>query len=203
MTTLNPVFDIGNVLVGWDPLALYRKVFDGDLARAQWFIDNICTGAWNMEQDRGRSFAEGVRLLCAEFPEHALHIRAYHERWPETLTGAIEGSVAILERLKRQGSALYAITNFNNETFAIARRRYDFFSWFDDIVVSAEVGLIKPDPAIFELFLSRNDLRARDCVFIDDSAANVAGARALGMETVHFAAPEQLAVELRGFGFAV
>lgn len=203
MTSLKPVFDIGNVLVMWDPMALYEKLFDGDRAQARRFLDTICTNAWNLEQDRGRSFAEGVRLLSAEHPQHEAHIRAYDERWPETLTGAIDGSVAILESLKRQGHPLYAITNFNHEKFAIARQRFAFLSLFDDTVVSAEVGLIKPDPAIFELFLARNRLAASECVFIDDSRANVASAKDVGMETIHFTAPEQLARELRGFGFAI
>ena len=203
MTSLKPVFDIGNVLVMWDPMALYERVFEGDRARARWFLDSVCTNAWNLEQDRGRTFAEGVRVLSAEHPGHEPHIRAYDERWVETLTGAIDGTVAILESLKRQRHALYAITNFNHEKFAIARERFPFLSLFDDTVVSAEVGLIKPDPAIFELFLARNRLKPGECVFIDDSRANVASAKSVGMETIHFAAPEQLARELRGFGFDV
>lgn len=203
MTHLIPVFDIGNVLVRWDPHLLYRRIFEGDAERAAWFLDNICNHAWNLEQDRGRSFAEGVRVLIEQFPEHEPHIRAYDERWVETVPGAIEGSVEILRRLKTQGRKVYAITNFNDEKFEIARSMFDFLALFDDILVSAEARLIKPDPTIFELFLERTGLAAGDCVFIDDSAANIAAANGLGMKTVHFQSPEQLGKALRGFGFAV
>lgn len=201
MTQLIPVFDIGNVLVRWDPHLLYRKIFDDDHAKVSWFLENICNHAWNLEQDRGRSFAEGVRVLAMQYPEHEPYIRAYDERWVETIPGAIDGTVEILRKLKAQELPLYAITNFNDEKFAITKEMFDFLSWFDDIVVSADEKLIKPDPAIFHVLLRRNNLDAASCVFIDDSAKNCDGARDVGMKAIHFQAPEQLEQELRAHGF--
>src|SRR3712207_2817248 len=114
------------------------------MARMEWFLTSVCTPAWNLEQDRGRSFAEAVSLLVQEHPAHEAAIRAYHERWHETITGPIEGTVDILARLKDLGHPLYAITNFNQEKFRETRERFPFFGHFDGIVVSGEEGLVKP-----------------------------------------------------------
>lgn len=198
------VFDLGNVLIGWDPRALYRPLFAGREAEMEWFLTHVCNHEWNLEQDRGRSFAEGVALLTAAHDArwHAL-IRAYHERWPEMLTGAISGSVALLERLHALGTPLYAVTNWNHETFQHARERYAFLQIFRGIVVSGEERLIKPDLAIYRCLFERYGLAPEDCVFVDDSRVNVEGAAAAGMHVVHFRDPEQLADELRALGFAV
>jgi len=193
---LNVVFDLGNVLLRWDPRFLYRQVFAGDEERMEWFLANICTNAWNIEQDKGRSFEEAVRVLAAQHPEHAAHITAYHERWHETLPGVIEGTVAILEELDGNGVPLYAITNFNGPKLRETQKRFDFLNRFRDIVVSGEVGMLKPDREIFELFLIRNDLTASDCLFIDDSRHNVTSAQAVGMDAIHFESPQQLRHDL-------
>jgi 2-haloacid dehalogenase len=195
-----PVFDLGNVMIAWDPRALFRKIFAGDAERMDWFLSEVCSPAWNLEQDRGRTFAEAVDLLIPRFPEHADAIRAYHERWSETVIGPIEGTVAILRDLKRRGVPVYAITNWNQHTFNQTRHRFDFLGEFDGIVVSGEEGLIKPDPAIFELFLARYKLEAADCLFIDDNQYNVDGAKAVGMQAVRFESPEQLLAELARHG---
>jgi len=194
------VFDIGNVLVGWDPLVLYRKVFDGDEEKARWFLDNICTPAWNIEQDRGRSFVVAVRVLSAEHPKWAREIAAYDERWHETVTGPIDGAVKVLEQLHGQGAPVYAITNWNDVKFAETRQRLPFLNLFRDVVVSATERVLKPDPEIFAILCHRNGLAAEDCVFIDDSLKNVHGALAVGMQAIHFTGPEELAAELRDFG---
>lgn len=194
------VFDIGNVLIGWDPRNLYRKLLPGREDEMEWFLANVCTNAWNLEQDRGRSFEQGVQLLLAAQPErwHEL-IRAYDARWVEMLSGEIAGSVAILEALHARGVPLYAITNFNQDTFR--RTQAPFLERFRGIVVSGDERLVKPDPAIYRLLLDRYGLRAEDCVFIDDSAHNVQGAEAVGMRGLHFASPEQLARDLCALGF--
>jgi 2-haloacid dehalogenase len=197
---VNVVFDIGNVLVGWDPLALYRKVFGGDEAMARWFLANICTPEWNLEQDRGRSFAEAVAALSRQHPEWREEIAAYDLRWHETITGPIEGTVAILEELDQAGVPLYAITNFNDAKYAETRERFAFLGKFRDVVVSATERVIKPDPEIFAILCRRNGLKAGDCIFIDDSANNVNGARAAGMHGLHFRDAETLRAELRALG---
>ena len=188
---MNAVFDIGNVLLRWDPRFLYRKIF-ADEAEMEWFLAHVCNPEWNLEQDRGRGFGEAVRELTNRHPAHADAIAAYDSRWHETLPHAIEGSVTILEELKAHGTGLYAITNWNGEKFREAKTRFPFLAHFRDIVVSGDERLIKPDPAIYRLLLERNKLDAADCLFIDDSAANVKGAAAIGMRTHHFRTPELL-----------
>ncbi len=196
---MNVVFDVGNVLVRWDPRHLYRKLF-ADAERMEWFLTHVCDPAWNLEQDRGRSFADGVAERIARHPEWEAEIRAYDERWFETLDGGIEENVGLLHRLKAEGVPLYAITNFSAEKFAITRTHFPFFDLFDGIVVSGEEQLLKPDPAIYRLLLDRYGLAAADCVFIDDSAANVAGARAIGMEGILYAPGVDLATKLAELG---
>jgi 2-haloacid dehalogenase len=198
------VFDIGNVLIGWDPRHLYRKLFVDRAQDMEWFLANVCSDPWNLEQDRGRTFQEAVELLLRSQPE-PLHdvIRAYDERWLEMLSGPIAGSVSILEALHAAHVPLYAITNWNQDKFREARVAYPFLEVFRGIVVSGDERLIKPDPAIYRVLIDRYDLRAEDCVFIDDSAKNVEGARAVGMHALRFESPERLADELRGLGFPV
>lgn len=193
---MNVVFDLGNVLLRWDPRFLYRKIFAGDDARMEWFLANICTSEWNIEQDKGRTFEEAVQVLAARHPDHAPHINAYHERWHETLPGTVEGTVAILEELDRQGVPLYAITNFNGPKFRETQKRFDFLNRFRDVVVSGEVRMLKPDLEIFHHFLDRNSLRATECLFIDDNRDNVAGAQSIGIGAIHFESPQQLRTEL-------
>jgi 2-haloacid dehalogenase len=198
------VFDIGNVLIGWDPRHLYRKLFVDRPEDMEWFLANVCTDPWNLEQDRGRTFPAAVELLLRSHPE-ALHdaIRAYDERWLEMLSGPIAGSVALLESLHAAQVALYAITNWNQDKFRLARGAYPFLDLFKGIVVSGDERVIKPDAAIYRVLFDRYHLRAEDCVFIDDSVKNAAGAAAVGMHVVCFESPEQLADELRALEFPV
>jgi len=185
------VFDVGNVLIHWDPKRLYSQFFD-DPAQVGWFLDNVCHSAWNLELDRGRAYEEAIAERTAMFPEYAAEIRAYDERWDEMVAGAIEGTVELLERLRAAGVPLYAITNFSRSKFAHATKRFPFLLRFLGTIVSADEGLVKPDPAIFDLFLKRFGLSASDCLFIDDSAANIESARRLGMVVHHFHDPERL-----------
>jgi 2-haloacid dehalogenase len=196
---MNVVFDIGNVLVHWEPRALYRKIFASE-DEVEWFIANVCTSDWNLEQDRGRSFAEAVREATARFPEHADAIAAYDLRWHETMPGPIDGTVGILEELRQRGTPLYAITNFNQDKFRETLERFAFLRTFRDIVVSGDERLLKPDPAIYRVLLERNGIDAAACVFIDDSEKNVRGAEAVGMKAIHFTTPQALRADLAGMG---
>jgi 2-haloacid dehalogenase len=196
---MNVVFDIGNVLVHWDPRALYRKIFASE-DEVEWFIANVCNSDWNLEQDRGRSFTEAVREATARFPEHADAIAAYDLRWHETVPGPIDGTVGILEELRRRGTPLYAITNFNQDKFRETVERFTFLRTFRDIVVSGDERLLKPDPAIYRVLLERNGIDAAACVFIDDSEKNVRGAEAVGMKAIHFTTPQALRADLAGMG---
>ena len=198
------VFDIGNVLVAWDPRNLYRRYFEGREEQMEWFLSNVCTPAWNVEQDRGRSFADAVELLVKEHPPE-LHpmIRAFDRDWQETISGPIHGSVDILKALKANNVPVFAITNWNQDKFREARERFDFLNSFDGIVVSGDERLLKPDRQIFELFCARYGVKAEAAVFIDDSMRNVEGARAAGMHALHFTSAETLARDLRELGFPV
>ncbi len=196
---MNIIFDLGMVLIKWDPRLLYRKIFD-DEAKVEWFLAHVCNHDWNLEQDRGRKFSEAVKLLVAEHPTYAEEISAYDTRWHETIPGAIDGSVDILEALHKKNVPLYAITNWNHEKFRETKLRFPFLSLFRDIVVSGDEKLIKPDPAIYEICLQRNNLVAAECLFIDDSEKNVRGAEAVGMRAHHFITPEKLKAELKGLG---
>ena len=198
------VFDIGNVLVAWDPRNLYRRYFAGREDEMEWFLKNICTPAWNIEQDRGRSFTEAVNLLMKEHPpEWHPMIRAFDEEWHATISGPIEGTVAILKKLKDGRVPVYAITNWNQDKFRESLERFGFLRSFDGIVVSGDEGLLKPEREIFELFFTRYGIVPETAVFIDDSLHNVEGARAAGMQALHFISPEALAQDLRGLGFPV
>lgn len=194
------VFDLGKVLLEWDPRHLYRQVF-ADGGEMERFLAEVTHPAWNLEQDRGRAWDEAFAEATARAPHYAREIRLYRERWNDMQPHAIDGSVAILQRLAAAGTPLYAITNWASDTFWETHRRYPWFGLFKGIVVSGDEGLIKPDPALFQLFARRHGVALEACAFIDDSAKNVAGANAVGMTGVLFENPEQLAAELRNLGF--
>jgi 2-haloacid dehalogenase len=193
------VFDIGNVLIEWDPQHLYRRLIP-DAAERTRFLAEVCTVAWNLEQDRGRSWAEAVAERTALFPEHAALIAAYDSGWQEMVPGPIAGSVAILDELEAAGVPLYAITNFSAEKFVDAVARFPFLNRFRGTVVSAHEGLLKPDPAIYRLCCARHGLDPAACLFIDDSPDNVLGARRAGLQAVRFTGADALRRELRAHG---
>ena len=195
MATKAVVFDLGGVLIDWDPRYLYRKLL-ADEAAVEEFLATVCTPEWNAELDRGRPFAEGVAELVERHPEHAAAIAAYHERWPEMVAGDIPGTVEVLAELRAAGVPLYALTNWSAETFAITRGRFEFLEWFDGLLVSGEERVTKPDPAIFQLLLDRFGLDPTATVFVDDSEANVAAARRLGFDAIRFTGHEELRREL-------
>jgi 2-haloacid dehalogenase len=193
------VFDFGGVLFDWNPLYLYRKYFD-DEQSVERFLSTIGFAEWNAQQDRGRPFAQAVAELSAQFPEYADLIRAYDERWIESLGGVIQPTVEILRSLREAGFPLYALSNWSAEKFQLVRARYEFLSWFQDIVISGAVKIAKPDPRIFELLLERINQPAEDCLLIDDSPDNIQVARGLGFATICLESPEQLRTKLVHMG---
>lgn len=190
------IFDLGNVLIDWNPYHLYRKLFDND-DDIKHFLDTVCTMHWNEEQDAGRPIKDGTDLLVAEFPEHEDHIRAYYGRWEEMLGGNIPGTVEIFERLKVGGKyKLYALTNWSTETFPIAKKRYEFLNWFDGIVVSGAEGMRKPDPRFYQLLLDRYNVKAEECLFIDDNYRNILAAGEIDITSIHFTGADDLEQKL-------
>ena len=179
------VFDLGGVLIDWNPHYLYGKLIPDAAARAH-FLAEVCPQSWNERQDAGRALDAATAERIALFPEHADLIAAYYGRWQEMLAGAIDDAVVLLEALQRRGVPLYALTNWSAELFPIARRRFAFLEYFRGIVVSGEEGLIKPDAAIFRVLCERHRLAPATCLFIDDNPVNVAAAAALGFAHHHF-----------------
>jgi len=194
------VFDLGGVLIEWDPRHLYRKLFPGDEAAMERFLAEVCTHDWNRCQDAGRSFAEGARLLKAEHPGKAELIDAYGARFDEMMPGPIDGAVEILAELRERDTPLYGLTNFSAETFPPACERFEFLRCFRGILVSGEVKLIKPDPRIYEMLIERFGLDPRRTVYIDDVEANVAAARPFGIHAIRYTTPAALREELVALG---
>lgn len=190
------IFDFGNVLLEWDPRHVYRRYFPNDDAAMEKFLHEVNFMEWNAQQDKGRSFAEGVAELSWQFPQYSQLIRAYYDNWKDSIGNHLEGTVEIMKRLKAAGYPLYGLSNWSAETFPLMRDKFDFFDLLDDIVISGEVGMIKPEPEIFEHMLERIGKPAGACLFIDDAAANVEQAQQLGFATIHFHSPEQLGAEL-------
>ena len=194
------VFDLGGVLIDWDPRHLYRKLFAGDEAAMDHFLAHVCTHDWNRGQDAGRTFAEACRFLKAEHPDKAELIDAYHLRFDEMMPGPIAGSVEILAELRDRGTPLYGLTNFSAETYPPTYERFEFLRWFRGIIVSGEVGVIKPDPRIFELLIERFRIDPQRAVYIDDVEANIAAARRFGIHAIQFINPVALRAELATLG---
>ena len=191
------LFDLGGVLIDWDPRYVYRPLFADDAAMER-FLARVCHAQWNKGIDAGRPFAEAILERQREVPEFAEYIGFWASRWPEMLKGEIPGTVAILRELKDLGLPLYALSNWSAETFPIARERFGFLAWFDRIIVSGEVGVAKPDREIFQLAISQCGLVPAETVFIDDVPANIEAALDLGFDAVLFTGPEALRRDLAG-----
>jgi 2-haloacid dehalogenase len=194
------IFDLGGVLIDWNPRYLYRKIFIDDAPGMEYFLENICSPAWNAKQDAVRPFKDATDELAAAYPEHEACIRAYFSRWTEMVDDALWDSVSILKALKDKGYPVHALSNWSAETFPLVRHRFEFFDWFETILLSGEEKLVKPDREIFDLMLQRIGRKAEECLFIDDTAANIAAARALGFHAVPFTSSERLNAELSRLG---
>ncbi len=191
------VFDLGGVLIDWNPRHMYRSLFNGNEEAMERFLTTVTTPEWNLEQDRGRPFAVGIEELVERHPHQEALIRAYWGRWQEMIKGPIHETVAVLADLRHRGVALYALTNWSAETFAMARHQFEFLGWFDGIVVSGEEGLAKPDEAIFRVLIERYHLAPERTVYIDDSMVNVGQARRLGLDAIQFRDAGELREDLR------
>jgi 2-haloacid dehalogenase len=194
------VFDLGGVLIDWNPRYLYRQLFDGDDAAMERFLTEVTTPEWNLQQDAGRTWDEAVEALTRLHPEHAELIAAYRDRWTETLGEAIGPTVSVLDELRQTGLRLFALSNWSAETFPVARPRYPFLEWFEGIVISGEVGITKPDERVYRHLLDRFGLDAASTVFIDDSAANVRAAQEVGLIAIRFEGGDALRTALAGLG---
>jgi 2-haloacid dehalogenase len=190
------VFDIGGVLLDWNPRHLYKKYFNGDSEGMERFLAEIGFNEWNMHQDAGRPFSIAVAELKSQHPKWAELIEAYHTHWEESINGAIDPTIDILVELREKGYPLFGLSNFSIEKFHLVRNRYEFFNWFEDILLSAEVKLVKPDPRIYQALLDRIQREPGECILVDDSAQNVEAARKLGLDGIHFRSAEQLKNEL-------
>ena len=190
------IFDLGAVLIDWNPRLMYRTLFD-DEAEMERFLAEITTSDWNEEQDAGRPLQEGTEILIQQFPEHEHLIRAFYGRWDEMLGEAFHDTVAIFKKLKESGKfKIYALTNWSAETFPVAQARFEFLNWFDGIVVSGEEKMRKPTPEFYHILLNRYEVNAQECLFIDDNYRNILAAEKLGIECIHFISADALEVEL-------
>lgn len=198
-TPTTVIFDLGGVLIEWDPRHLYRQLFD-DPDKMESFLAEVTTAEWNAHQDAGRPWAEAVELLVAEHPERRELIEAFHRRWPEMLAGEIPGTVDVLADLRAAGVRLVALSNWSAEMFPVARERFDFLAWFEGIVISGDVGVNKPDRRIFEHLAEQFRIEPAEALFIDDSSANVNAAMALGFLTIQFTGATALRRELVQLG---
>jgi 2-haloacid dehalogenase len=194
------VFDLGGVLIDWNPRYLYRKLFDGDDAAMEYFLANICTSHWNVQQDAGRTLAEGCAILKKDYPGYAKYIDAWAERYEEMLAGPIQETVDLLAELRSRQVPIYALSNWSTETYPAAERRFDFLQWFDGILLSGKVRLIKPDPRIYRLLFETHSIDPAHAVYIDDLQPNVDAANALGMHGIRFTDPVALRHELKRVG---
>lgn len=194
------IWDLGAVLIDWNPHHLYRKIFDEE-AEMLHFLENVCTFEWNEEQDGGRTIQEANDYLIARHPAHEENIKAYYGRWEEMLGGPIEDSVEILREMKSRGEhKLYALTNWSAELFPIALERYDFLSCFDGIVVSGTEKDRKPNHSFYHTLLNRYNLQPSETLFIDDNLRNIKAAEQLGIDSIHFTSPEDLRELLKRMG---
>ena len=191
------IFDLGGVLVDWNPKYVYNEVFEGDTEKVDWFLNNICTSDWNIQQDAGKLMSVATEELVAKYPECEDWIRLFYDRWEDMLKGDIPETVAILKNLKASNKyRIYALTNWSAETFHIALERFDFLQLFEGILVSGAEKMIKPNKDIYELCLNRFNINPQKAIFIDDNEANVLGAESVGLKAIRFTSAAQLKTDL-------
>jgi 2-haloacid dehalogenase len=196
------VFDIGGVLLDWDPRYLYRQLFDDPDEMAE-FLATVCTSEWHLAHDLGLDTRRSCQSLARLHPAYADMIMAWADRSEEMIAGQIEGTVELLAELKAAGLPCFALSNMEPDTYAVRRDRFPFLQWFDGSVISGIERIAKPDPRIFEILLSRHGLDPRRTVFTDDSPGNIEAARAAGLQAIRFVSPEALRSYLRGRGLPV
>ena len=200
MTIKTIIFDLGGVLIDWNPEYLYLDVFEGDRVKMNAFFEQVCTMDWNENQDAGYPLSQATEDRIAIFPEYETLIKIYYGRWEEMLGKAITGSVQILKKLIDEPKfRLVALTNWSAETFPVALKHFDFLHWFEGIVVSGTEKTRKPFPEIYQITLDRFNIAPSEALFIDDNLRNIRGAEALGINGIHFLTPEKLIKDLNNF----
>ncbi|WP_242135256.1 HAD family hydrolase [Aestuariivivens marinum] len=194
MTKINAIiFDLGGVLIDWNPEYVFLDVFNHDRDKMKWFFDHVCTSDWNENQDAGYPMAKATEERVALFPEYENEIRMFYGKWVDMLGDAIQGTVEILKQLlDSEKYKVIALTNWSSETFPIALEKFDFLHWFEGIIVSGKENTRKPFKAIYDITLNRFNLTPENSVFIDDNLRNIEAAKALGINCIHFKNPEQL-----------
>lgn len=197
------IFDLGGVLVDWNPEYVYLNEFNGDRKKMQWFFDNICTSSWNEEQDGGYPMADATEERINLFPKYKKLIKMFYGRWEEMLKGEIGETVEILHKLKRKKYKLIALTNWSAETFPVAVKKFKFLKLFDGIVVSGKVKMLKPFPEIYNYTLKKYGLIANKSIFIDDRISNVDGAIKCGIHGIQFESPKNLIIALKKYGIKI
>ena len=194
------VFDLGGVLVDWNPKYVYRTIFDTE-EKVDWFVTNICSLEWNEEQDGGRLISEANKILIAKHPEYEKEILAYYDRWEEMLNGSNSEVVDILRSFRDNPKyRIYALTNWSAETFPKALEQFDFLKWFEGIVVSGKENLKKPDPAIYDLLVRRYQINTESAIFIDDNQRNVDASNKFGLPAIRFDTADKLRTDLKKLG---
>lgn len=190
------IFDLGGVLIDWNPRYLYRKLFATE-EEVTWFLETVCTPQWNAKQDAGRPSGQAIEELTRQFPTHEAAIHAWFSRWDETIGGSIQETVEVLRALRESKKyRLYALTNWSAETFPWATKRFEFLRWFEGIVMSGEEKTLKPRPEFYHVLFTRYSVDPEQSLFIDDNQENVDAARRLGMDSIQFVSASQLNQEL-------
>ncbi|MFT4850415.1 MAG: 2-haloacid dehalogenase [Sediminicola sp.] len=199
MKIKNIIFDFGGVLVDWNPRYLFKDIFNDD-EKMEHFLGNICTENWNIQQDAGRTLADGTKILQEQFPEDSEMIQQFYDGWEVMLKDEITENTKLLNKFDRKKFRLWGLTNWSSETFPIALERFDFFKEFEGIVVSGDEKMIKPNDDIYLLLLERYSLKAEESIFIDDNYKNIVAANKLGFQTIHFTELVNLEKRLQELG---
>lgn len=194
------VFDLGGVVIDWNPMHLFRRVFAGDEERARWFLANVCTSTWNEQQDAGRDLQAATAELVMKYPEWEAEIGAYYGRWIEMIGGPIAGTAPLMAELKGMGQRLFALSNWHSETFSRVRYKFRELELFEHIVISGEFGCIKPQASLYRVALDCYGVPAENLVFVDDSPRNVEGAAEVGLAALLFTGADKLREDLIALG---
>lgn len=198
------IFDLGGVLIDWNPEYVYLDVFQGNREKMEWFFKCICTNDWNENQDAGYPLAKATEERIALFPEHEELIRMYYGRWEEMLGEAIDETVAVLKQLiDSKKYKVVALTNWSHETFPIALKKFEFLHWFEGIIVSGEEKTRKPFKDIYELTLNRFNIKAENALFIDDNLRNIEAAKEFGINSIHFKTADLLKTQLELYNISL
>ena len=198
------IFDLGGVLIDWNPEYVFLNAFNSDRKKMEWFFENICTSDWNENQDAGYPLAQATQDLVEKFPEYENYIRLFYDDWENMLGGSISDTVEILDALvKSKNYKVVALTNWSHETFPIAQKRFEFLEWFDGIVVSGDEKTRKPFKEIYDIMLNRFNITPKNAIFIDDNLRNIEAANALGIHGIHFKSPEALIQQLKKYNIQI